>query len=109
VFIDDFLRPEIPPNILYSPKTDTIAWRELNDGYVYLEIFRRSNGLYGFRYNAWVAWRDAGSNVQSHNWHRIDPKDSLITDQFEEVTALAEQNAKQNGFLFTKIWEQKNS
>jgi hypothetical protein len=109
VLIDDFLIPEIRPNILYSPKSDAIAWRKLNDGYIYLEIYRRSNGLYSFRYNAWVAWRDADSNVQSHNWHRIDPKDNLLTDQFEEATALAEHNAKQFGFLFSGIWEQNSS
>jgi len=107
MLVDEFLRPEVEPNIQYEPEQDVVAWRELDHGKVFLEIFKRPNGHFGFRYSAWVAWRDAGDFVRSHSWHRIDPKDYLITDMISEAIELADNNAEKLGLSFTKDWEQR--
>lgn len=101
---DEFMKPEVAPDIKYHPTKDVIAWRKMIAGLSYLEVFQRSSGLFGFRYQAWVAWRDATDEVRSHSWHRIDPQSNLVTDSFSEATQYAEADAEKHGLTFSGAW-----
>lgn len=101
--IDDFLRPEIPPE-QYSPAPDVVAWRSLHGGYGVLEVFRRSGGTYGYHYQVWVAWRDAGDEVQNHGWHIIGPKVELVADSIPKTCGLANRDAEELCLEITGEW-----
>ena len=101
--IDDFLRPEIPPEE-YSPLPNVVVWRLLEGGGCVLEVFRRNDGSFGFQYRVWVAWRDAGSEVQGHGWYRISPRIGLIDDSLTETCALACKDAGEFNMEITGEW-----
>ena len=103
--VADFLKPVIPPERQYSPAASIVSWRELDDGKIVLEVFKRDSGSFGYRYQAWVAWRDAGNSVRSHGWHQIQPKTALITDNHAEAQRLATQSAAENGLSFNGGWK----
>jgi len=105
LLIDEFLRPQIAPEREYFPESDVVEWREINCGQIFLEIFKRRNGTFGYRYVAWVAWRDAGNAVRTHSWHVINAKDTLITDSLTDARHLAEDNAKRLGLFCSSGWK----
>ena len=74
-----------------------MVFRASEDGSLIAEIFGRSNGTYGYRFNAWVAWRDAGDCVRSHGWLEISSDVELITGRLEEAAAYADQEIAKRG------------
>lgn len=87
---DAFLEPAVAPNESHSCGADVVACRGSADGLVNQEIYRRANGLFGFRYVAWVAWRDAGSTPRDHSWRAIDADQALVTDDYATACQVAE-------------------
>jgi hypothetical protein len=96
------MNPEIDPIEIYKPKNDVIGHRFSNNNIV-LEIYYRQDRTIGFRYQAWVAWRDAGNNVRSHSWQEIKPQ-SLIIDNILEAKKIAEAHAESIGIEFIQEW-----
>lgn len=103
--VADFLKPVVPPQQQYIPTASVVSWRELDSGEIVLEVFKRDSGSFGYRYQAWVAWRDAANSVRSHSWHEIQPKTALITDSHIEAQRLAAQSAAESGLSFHGEWK----
>lgn len=82
---DSSLQPERLPDCRYALSADVVCVREASDVPVIAEVFERAPGIFGFRFQAWVAWRDAGGQVRGHSWHAIDPKETLFTDDIAEA------------------------
>jgi len=93
----DFLDPVVTPNELHACAADVLACRASADGLVIQEIYRRPNALLGFRYIAWVAWRDAGNTPQSHSWHEVSADEALVTDDEETARRVADHHAAAKG------------
>ena len=104
--INNFLKPVVPPQEAYRGSSDVAAWRQLNGGEAVLEVFQRDNGLFGYRFQAWVAWRDAANEVRSHSWYQIDLKSALITDRRAEEISLADKSALELGASFSGEWNE---
>ncbi|WP_230969084.1 hypothetical protein [Nitrogeniibacter aestuarii] len=102
--VGKFMHPVIPPEDEYIPLEHTILYRSNLTKDIVLEIFQRKNNTYGFRYQAWVGWRDAGDNVRSHSWTEIDPGSNIITDSLETIKNEAEANANEKGIDFEAGW-----
>jgi hypothetical protein len=102
--IDSFLTPMVAPSPDYMPGEHTVAWRLASNASIALEIFVRDDHTYGFRYAAWVAWRDAGGQVRSHGWWRIAPDSGLIADTVETSCRVAEQHAMSKQVEFELPW-----
>src|SRR6185312_6811117 len=85
--IDASLLPVCDPGP-YTRGPGVVAWRYFNHGHYIQEVFRRAEGTYGFRYIAWVAWRDAGGEVREHGWYKLPGIEGLITDT--EAVEMAE-------------------
>jgi len=101
--VGEFLRPVLDPE-QYVPESDVVAWETLENGRIVLEVFKRTNGTFGFRYNAWVAWRDAGDEVRSHSWFRMNPASNLITDSFPDACNYAVSRANERGLSSEGKW-----
>lgn len=99
------LTPENAPSIPFVPGAGAVKWRELENGYAFLEVFCRSNGSFGFRYQFWVAYRDAGGFIRSHAWRQTDPGVSLATDSLEEACCLAEQSGLTSALVLSGPWQ----
>ena len=108
LLIDDFLKPEIPPE-KYLPASNVIAWRSLGGGYGALEVFRRKSGTFGFQYRVWVAWRDAGNEVQDHGWHIISSRTELMAGTLPEARTLASMDAEELCLELTGEWASVSS
>jgi hypothetical protein len=102
--LDHFLSPKKPPDTPYTGEPDVISIREADDVFVVAEIFKRSNGTFGFRFQAWVAWDDAGGTIRSHSWHEILPRDSCIVDRIDDAQSYAESYAALVGLTLTSGW-----
>ena len=100
---DNFLAPECAPSSPYTPEEGTIAWRSALDGYIVLEVYRRPNQTYGFRYRAWVAWRDAGGAVNGHGWWRTEPE-VLVADKYASACTIAERHAASKSLRLESAW-----
>jgi hypothetical protein len=98
---DAFLDPAVQPNQSHACAVDVVGCRASADGLVVQEIYRRPNALFGFRYLAWVAWRDAGSTPRSHSWHGVDPDQALVTDDYATACEVAERHAVTKGLRFS--------
>lgn len=103
--------PMIPPMLSpvadpgpYIPGHDVVLWRPLDAGGYVQEIFRRAEGTYGFRYLAWVAWRDAGGAVREHGWHKLPGALTLVTDTESNARSEAESDLARHGFDVTGEW-----
>lgn len=103
LLIDDFLKPEIPPEP-YVPDSNVVTWCPLHEGYGVLEVFRRNGGTYGYQYQAWVAWRDAGDEVQGHGWYSISPRMELFIDSILEACALVSRDTEELCLEITAEW-----
>ncbi|MDM4767191.1 hypothetical protein [Pelomonas sp. SE-A7] len=103
ILLDDSLQPVDPPDP-YSRASDVISWRKSNDGSLVLEVFRRSSGLIGFRFHAWVGWRDAADEVRAHGWHDVEPSPALVTDDVPEARRLAEVSAADFSVVYAGEW-----
>ena len=82
-----------PPPAPYVPGPDVAYWRPSDDVRIVLEVFRHSNGAFGFRYRAWVDWRDAGGELRGCSWHELYPAESLFPDDPYEAQLTAEHHA----------------
>ena len=102
--VDDFSKPIIEPTSSFEVTPDLVAYKITKDKLVSLQIFRRNNQTFGFRYIAWVAWRDAGDEVRSHSWHEIQQKDNPISDSLIEMQKIAEYNASKKDIEFSEAW-----
>ena len=97
VLIDLFLAPVEPPSESHVCADDVIACRASEDGLVVQEIYRRNDAFLGFRYFAWVAWRDAGNTPRSHSWYEVSPDQALVTDDYSTAVQCAESHATSKG------------
>ncbi|MFC6633636.1 hypothetical protein [Microbulbifer taiwanensis] len=102
-FISEFLKPEISPEP-YVPESDVVAYKECKDEPVIVEVYCHENGAYGFRYNSWVAWRDAGCEVRSHDWNLTYPPITTYSEKLESVIEAAELDAKENSLNTCGGW-----
>jgi hypothetical protein len=100
---DPSMSPQQRPDEPYTPTAHTIAWKPAPDGLIVLEIYRRPGGAYGFRYLAWVAWRDAGGDVRRHTWWQTEP-DGLLTDEYETACTVSEAHARECGVGLERVW-----
>jgi hypothetical protein len=94
------LAPIETPSEAHVCESGVVACRVTADGFVAQELYRHPNGLFGFRYFAWVAWRDADDEVRSHTWHRMNPDEGLITDVYPTACEVAEHHAVSKGLKF---------
>jgi hypothetical protein len=101
---DSFLSPEQRPDYPYVPGADVVSIRESNAIPAIGEVYKRLGGTFGFRFQGWVAWRDAGGNVRSHSWHEITPKESFFTNNVEEAQLGADSYAASTGIELAGQW-----
>ena len=101
--IDPFMAPEFAPDSPYSPSDGTVAWRTATNGHIVLEVYQRANHTYGFRYTAWVAWRDAGGEARDHSWWQTEPE-GLVTDEYDTACTVAERHAWSKGVELESPW-----
>ena len=97
---DSALAPVETPSEPHTCESDVVSCRSTRNGLVVQEVYRRANGLLGFRYVAWVAWRDAGNVPRSHAWQGISPDEALVTDEYPTVCEVAERHAVSKGLRF---------
>ncbi len=93
------LTPLVLPNLEYFSASDTVFVRFNNEGSLIQEIFKRPNGTFGFRYQAWVNYADAGGNP-NHGWGEFLPQSNSVVTSIEEVKEIAEVNAKDAELIF---------
>jgi hypothetical protein len=101
---DSFLCPEQRPDHPFVSDADVVSVREANDTLVIAEVYKRLGGTFGFRFQTWVAWRDAGGHVRSHSWHEIAPKESLFANDVEEAQFGADSYAASTGIALAGHW-----
>jgi hypothetical protein len=100
---DEFMAPEIEPTKAYSSRSDVVTFKLAIPNSIVLEIYNKSGGTFGFRYQAWVAWRDAGESVRIHSWWEFEPA-PLLTDRLEEAETIAEAHASSIGISLCQEW-----
>jgi hypothetical protein len=93
------MAPLVLPNRKSQSASDTVIVRYNNEGSIIQEIFKRSNGTFGFRYQAWVNYADAGGNPH-HGWGEFVPQSNSIVGSIEDAKAMAEINSKESEILF---------
>lgn len=100
---DEFLIPEIPPlsncvtegNVAFSSNSTEFP--------IVCEVFEKDNQFYGFRFQAWVAYRDAGDFVRGHNW-QVFETENLITHNVNEAIESAKFSANSKGIKLSEAW-----
>ena len=97
------MAPEIEPIEPYSSKSYMVTYKLAIPPSIVLEIYNKSGGNFGFRYQAWIAWRDAGDSVRSHSWWEFEPA-PLLTDRLEEAEMIAEAHASSIGIGLGQEW-----
>lgn len=100
---DSFLIPEQEPTSAYTPENCIALWAAATQYSVICEVYEKNSSLFGFRFQAWVAWRDAGNNVRSHDWYAIEPE-GLLTDNVNEAIECATNYANSKGVLLSAKW-----
>src|SRR5688500_7570975 len=93
--VNEWMRPESPPE-LHVPEPRVASSRTYDDGVVIGEVTRRDDGSFGCRFQAWVAWRDAGDNIRSHSWYEIR-QTGVIADSLSTAQKLADEYARESG------------
>lgn len=102
--VDEFLAPESSPDQPYEPSKDVVSISIAANFPIVFEVFLRSNQNYGFRYSAWVAWRDAGGNVRSQSWWQAEPQVSIV-GSVPEAQKSASEFAAAHGIKVGGLWE----
>lgn len=102
--LDAFMAPTVDPEPPYVAETAVVCFRRVAPGHVFLEVLRRGGMTYGFRYRAWVAWRDAGNAVRSHSWVYVEANESLITDSESTARLTAQHHAQVNRLHLVSEW-----
>jgi hypothetical protein len=101
--LDEDLKPLIPAEP-YEPACDVVAWRISSDGCLLAEIYMRSNRTYGYRYNAWVVWRDASAEPRDHGWLDLGAIYGTITDQISVAKLNCDEESAGRGLYICKDW-----
>lgn len=101
--IDQFMKPAEAPSG-YAPASDVVATLTFDDGLVVAEVFPRNSGTFGFRFSAWVAWRDAGGHVRSHSWWH-PACEAFVTDSTFSAEEGALRFAKSKGLAPAGNWQ----
>lgn len=101
--IDEFLAPETGPDSPYQPGADVVSLAAASGVPVIFEIFVRPGNTYGFRYSAWVGWRDAGGSVRNHSWWQAEPQVSIL-GSVHEAEAAAQAFASTQGVKGISSW-----
>ena len=91
------MAPTEAPTSAYASGPEVLAVAYVVGQPVVLEIFRRPSGTIGFRYSAWVAWRDADDIVRGHSWWQHEPAEAIVTDLILDAQRSAETFATSNG------------
>jgi hypothetical protein len=97
------MAPECAPDSPYMPTDGTTAWRAATEGFIFVEVYQRATQTFGFRYVAWVAWRDAGGEAAGHGWWRTE-QEGLVTDEYETACSVAETHARSKGVDLEPSW-----
>jgi hypothetical protein len=92
------LTPLVAPNRQCQLTSDAVLVRYNNEHSIVQEIYKRSNGTFGFRYQAWVNYADA-SGRPHHGWGDFLPKSNAVVDTIEMAKQLAEINANESETL----------
>lgn len=95
---------QIDPPAAYAAALDAVRWRASVDELFVQEIFRRAERSFGFRYLAWVEWRDADQVVQGHSCHRVTGLDAHVVESVEAAIALSTLVAASCGLEFAQEW-----
>ncbi len=101
---DEFLFPENKPTFQSTTENSVYAWSDAQEYPIVFEVFEKDTNIYGFRYQAWIAWRDAGNVVRDHDWRMFEPQ-ILFTDNPSEAIAAADMYAKVHGVELTEVWK----
>lgn len=102
----DSLQPEVEPTEGYTPAYDVVAWRNIENHRTIVEVYKNSSGLYKYRYQTWVGWRDAGDEVAGHGWFEICPKVTAIRDSQLETRLDADRDAEDMGLDCIGEWQE---
>lgn len=89
--VNEFLKPNITPQE-YILQPNVIEYKKLENGNIYIEIYKTNNNLLSFHYHAWIVWRDANNEIRSHSWHILEPTITLLTDNINDAKLNAEKN-----------------
>lgn len=100
---DEFLTPEILPLSNFVAEGNVAFYSESTEFPIVCEVFEKDNQLYGFRFQTWVAYRDAGDFVRGHNW-QVFETESLITDNVKEAIESANFCANSKGIKLSETW-----
>ena len=101
------MNPEIEPNKAYISKSDVVIFRMSSNRNIIQEVYSDSNNRYGFRYQAWVAWRDSSKIVRDHNWWETEPE-KIIVDNIIDATNCAIEHSKVNSIEYLEDWQKSN-
>jgi len=101
--IGQFMKPVAAPSG-YGPASDVVSTLTFDDGLVVAEVYSRGSGMFGFRFSAWVAGRDAGDAVRSHSWWH-PPSETTIADSICEAESTALRFATSKGLTSAGDWQ----
>ncbi len=93
------IEPLIAPERPYTSKADTMLFRHNKERSIFQEIFKRSNNTFGFRFQAWVNYTDAGDNPH-HAWGEFPSQANVIADKIDDVKQIADSYAKESNIIF---------
>lgn len=102
--IDHFMKPAVAPSG-YEPASDVVSTLTFDDGLVVAEVYSRGSGsgTFGYRFSAWVAWRDAGGLVRSHSWWH-PPSETTVADSISDAESSALHFATSKGLVSADRW-----
>lgn len=98
-----FLKPVLAAEP-YLPSQGVASYQVSTDGLAVAEVFARVDGSWGFRFAAWVAWRDAGGEVRAHSWESVHPTHALVTDRFGVAADEATRYGASRGVTLKGTW-----
>lgn len=95
------LRPLAPVEEPCVLKEDAVLWRTNKEDSIIQEIYQRSDGTFGLRYQAWVNFEDAGGGAH-HSWAEYFPHAAVFTDVVDRAQEIANEHAQDCGLVFGK-------
>ena len=96
--IDEFLLPVLEPTEPFRAEAHIAAWCSATQDHLVFFVSMRPDGTFGAGVSAWVAWRDAGSNVRDHSWYVLPGSPSVVASSVEEVTSVLDLFAERHGY-----------
>jgi hypothetical protein len=101
---DDFWAPIGAPEEPYMPSAEVVVYCVMENKCAVAEVAARLDGTYCYSFSVWVAWRDAGGEVRSQSWYRLQPKEGALLDRIEDAQALAAGFATGKGEVLSGAW-----